>query len=247
MAASSKLARVEAKLFVRDPIALFFGLVFPGLLLLLLGLVYPGFDEPSADLGGDRFIDIYAPVTLGLGLATVGLVVLPPILGTYRQLGILRRFRTTPVSPARLLGAQLTVHTSVAIAAAAIAVTVAVVAFDLPFPESPVWFLIAFVLAVASIFAIGLLVGALVRSSTSGAAAGMGVYFPMLFFAGVWVPRTIMPDGLRTVSDLTAVGAAVQALEDSWFGITPSFTHILVMVAWTVVVGFLAVRLFRWE
>ena len=40
---------------------------------------------------------------------------------------------------------------------------------------------------------------------------------------------------------------AVQALDDSWFGITPSFTHLAVMIAYTVVVGFVAIRAFRWE
>ncbi len=52
MSATMNIARTEARLFARDPIALFFGLVFPGLLLLLLGLFFPGFDEPSADLDG---------------------------------------------------------------------------------------------------------------------------------------------------------------------------------------------------
>ena len=91
MTASAKLIETETKLFVRDPIGLFFGLVFPTVLLLLLGSLYPGFDEPSADLDGDRYIDVYSPVALVLGLATLGLVTLPPILGTYRQFGILRR------------------------------------------------------------------------------------------------------------------------------------------------------------
>ena len=117
MSTTMNIARTEAKLFARDPIALFFGFIFPGLLLLLLGLFFPGFDEPSADLGGDRYIDVYAPLVLALGLATLGLVTLPPILGTYRQFGILRRLRTTPVHPARLLWAQLAVHVGVAVAA----------------------------------------------------------------------------------------------------------------------------------
>ena len=54
MATSMKLTQVEARLFARDPVALFFGLVFPGLLLLVLGLFFPGFDEPSPDLDGRR-------------------------------------------------------------------------------------------------------------------------------------------------------------------------------------------------
>lgn len=247
MAISTNLARVETKLFLRDPIALFFGLLFPGLLLLLLGLFFPGFDEPSADLGGKTYIDIYAPIVLVLGLATLGLVTLPPVLGAYRQFGILRRLRTTPVHPARLLSAQLAVHIGIALAAAVIAIVVAVAVFDVPFPESPVWFVVSYVLAAASIFSLGLLVGAVAPTAATGQAIGMAIYFPMLFFAGVWIPRSIMPDGLRTVSDLTPLGSGVQALEDSWFGTTPGLTNLLVMAIWAIVVGFLAVRIFRWE
>ena len=247
MAISTNLARVETKLFFRDPIAMFFGLLFPGLLLLLLGLFFPGFDEPSADLGGMTYTDIYAPIVLVLGLATLGLVTLPPILGAYRQFGILRRLRTTPVHPSRLLSAQLVVHLGVAIAAAAIAIVVAVWVFDVPFPESPVWFAVSYVLAAASIFSLGLLVGAVAPTAATGQAIGMAIYFPMLFFAGLWIPRSIMPNGLRTVSDFTPLGSAVQALEDSWFGTMPSLTHLLVMAFWAIVVGLIAVRLFRWE
>ena len=152
MSATMNVARTEARLFARDPIALFFGLLFPGLLLLLLGLFFPGFDEPSTDLDGARYIDIYAPIALALGLATVALVTLPPILGTYRQFGILRRLHTTPVHPARLLRAQLVVHIGVALIAAAVAIVVAVAVFDVPFPESPVWFVVSYLLAAASIF-----------------------------------------------------------------------------------------------
>ncbi len=247
MSATMKLTQVESRLFLRDPIALFFGLIFPGLLLLALGYLFPGFDEPSADLDGARYIDVYAPLTLALGLATLGLVTLPPILGTYRQFGILRRLRTTPIHPARLLSAQLIVHLAVATLATILAIIVAVTAFAVPFPESPLWFVVAFLLAAASIFSIGLLVGALARTTVAGQSIGMGIYFPMLFFAGLWIPRSIMSDGLRTASDFTPLGAAVQALEDSWFGVTPSVANLAVMAAYAIIVGFIAVRVFRWE
>jgi ABC-2 type transport system permease protein len=244
---SLKLVETETRLFVRDPIWLFFGLVFPGLLLLLLGLFFPGFDEPSADLDGRTYIDVYAPIVLVLGLATLGLVTLPPILGSYRQFGILRRLSTTPVHPSRLLSAQLVVHLGVAVVAAALAITVAVAVFDVPLPQSPLWFAISYVLAAASIFSLGLLVGATAPTTNTALAIGMAIYFPMLFFAGVWIPRSIMPDGLRTMSTVTPMGSAVQALEDAWFGSAPSFANLLVMAIWAIVVGLIAVQLFRWE
>ena len=247
MAYSTKLIQTEAKLFARDPIALFFGLLFPGLLLLLLGLFFPGFTDSSPDLGDRAFIEVFIPVVLVLALATLGFVVLPPILATYRQFGILRRLRTTPVHPARLLRAQLVVQVVIAIIAAAITLAVGIVVFDVPFPQSPGWFVVSYLLAAASIFSVGLLVAALARTTAAGQAIGMAVYFPMLFFAGTWIPRIFMTEGLRTMSDLTPVGAAVQALEDSWTGVTPSLVTLLVMVVWAAVVGFLAVRVFRWD
>jgi ABC-2 type transport system permease protein len=56
-----------------------------------------------------------------------------------------------------------------------------------------------------------------------------------------------MPDSLRTVSDFSPLGAAVQALDDAWFGVTPSLLHLAVMVAYALVVGIVAIRVFRWE
>jgi ABC-2 type transport system permease protein len=247
MAATAELTKVEGRLFLRDPIGMFFGLVFPGLLLLALGLFFPGFDEPTVDLDFRSYIDVYSPMAIALGIATLGLVTLPPILGSYRQYGILRRLRTTPVHPVRLLTAQLVVHGAVAVAASIAAVSVAVLVFDVGFPDQPLWFLVAFVMAVTSVFSIGLLIGARARTLVAGQAIGMGIYFPLLFLAGLWIPRSIMPDGLRTVSDLTPLGSAVQALDDAWFGATPDLLHLLVMAGYTIVLGFLAVRLFRWE
>ena len=247
MSTPMKITLVEGRLFARDPIALFFGLVFPAALLLALGSFMPGFDEAYDDFDGLRLIDVYAPVTLALGLATLGFVTLPPILATYRQFGILRRLRTTPVQPSQLLWAQLAVHTVVAVLASIAAIAVAVVVFDVVVPQQPLWFVASFLLTAASVFALGLLVAAVARSASAATAIGMAVYFPMLFVAGVWVPRDVMPDGLRTVSDLTPLGAGVQAMHDSWFGLTPSPTDLGVLLVDALVVAAVAVRLFRWE
>lgn len=247
MSATMKLARMEARLFLREPIGLFFGLVFPALLLLGLGYLFPGFTDPAPELGGARYIDLYAPVAIAFGLAMLGLATLPPTLATYREFGILRRLRTTPLHPARLLRAQMYVQLTVAVIAGAAVVLVAVAAFDVPFPEQPVWMLLVFALTAVSMFASGLLIGSLAPTTQSAVAIGMATWFPMLFFAGLWIPRPMMSDTLRTISDYTPLGAAVEAMADAWFGMTPRLSHMGVMVVYSVVVGVVAVRFFRWE
>jgi ABC-2 type transport system permease protein len=247
MSATVKLTVLEGKLFLREPIALFFGLVFPTVLLLALGYFIPGFDEPATELDGARFIDIYSPIALALGLATLALVTLPPVLSSYRQFGILRRLQTTPIHPARLLTAQLVVNLIVAVLAAIMAIVAVVAAFDVPVPQRPLWFALSFLLTALCMLSFGMLVGAVARSSASATAIGMALYFPMLFFAGVWIPRSVMSEGLRSVSDVTPLGAAVQALEDSWFGEPPDPLSLAVLTVYTLIVGVLAVRVFRWD
>jgi len=247
MSALTKLIAVEAKLFAREPLALFWGLAFPALLLFALGQFFPGFRDPSSDLGGYRMVDLYAPIILSLGLATLAFTTLPAILSTYRERGVLRRLSTTPVHPARLVVAQLIVQVVIAALGCLLAVAVGVVVFDIMIPQNLAGFALAFVLAAASMFAVGLLIGAVAPTVASGQGIGMAVYFPMLFFAGVYFPRQAMPDGLRAVSDLTPSGAAVQALGDAWGGLAPTTSSLLVMAAIAVGASMLATMIFRWE
>jgi ABC-2 type transport system permease protein len=247
MSAITKLTRMEARLFLREPIGLFFGLFFPSLLLLGLGSLFPGFDERVPELGGLRAIDIYAPVAIAFGLAMLGIGTFPATLATYREAGILRRLRTTPLHPARLLRAQMSVQFAVEVVAAAAVITTAAAVFDVPLPREPVWFVLSFVLTAVAMAVTGLLIGSVSPTSQSAVAIGMAVYFPLLFFAGLWIPRELMSETLQTMSDFTPLGAAVQAMTDAWYGTTPSLLHLGVILGYILIVGFAAVRFFRWE
>ena len=63
-------------------VVVFFGLVFPALLLVVIGTVFPGATDPSPDFGGRSLVEIYAPVSIALGLATVALSLLPATLAS---------------------------------------------------------------------------------------------------------------------------------------------------------------------
>jgi ABC-2 type transport system permease protein len=247
MSALASLTKTEARLFVRDPMALFWGLAFPAGLLVIIGLVFPGAQDPSPDLGGSRLVDLYAPVALGLALATLGISVLPVILATARERGVLRRLATTPVHPARMVMAQLLVHLAVAVVSGILAVAIGIAFLNVTVPENLPGFILAFLLGAASLFGIGLLIGALAPTASSAQGIGLTVYFPLLFFAGVYFPREVMSDGLRQISDLTPSGAAVQALGDTWAGRSASASSLLVMAAFAIVTALVAIRFFRWE
>lgn len=247
MTALTTLTRAQIRVFLREPVAVGFGLVFPAVLLLVIGNVFPGATEVSPELGNRSLVEIYGPTVAVLGLLTLGIAMLPQELGLVRERGILRRLAVTPTHPRLLVAAHLTVQAVAVAIGTAGAVLVGVLAFDLPVPQRPGWFLLAFALSCAALLSIGALLGALVPTAQAGVGAGMLTYFPMMFFAGVYLPLEIMPTGLQTFSEWTPPGAAAQALSDAWAGATPSATGLLVLAATTVVAGGLATRFFRWE
>lgn len=68
-----------------------------------------------------------------------------------------------------------------------------------------------------------------------------------MFFAGLWLPRALMPPVLQTISNYTPLGAAVQAIQDSVLQGFPPAMPLLVLAAYPLVFGYLARRFFRWE
>ena len=122
---------------------------------------------------------------------------------------------------------------------------VANVAYAVPLPSQPVYYVVAFLLGMASLFAIGLLVAALAPSSRVATAVAIPMFFVVMFLGGVYLPRVYLPDILVKIGDFTPPG--VQGLQDAWLGTVPQVAPLLGMGLLTVVVGVLAVRLFRWE
>jgi ABC-2 type transport system permease protein len=242
----TKLTITEWKLFRREPAAMMFGLAMPIVLLIILGSI-PAFRKHKADLGGQRVIDLYVPIVIGMGLATLCLLLLPGAMAAYREKGVLRRISTTPVSPSRLLLARMLIDFPLALIVMILAVTIGVVAFGTKVPHQPVGFLIALVLTTLATQALGLIIAAVARTEGMGRGLGMVLYYPMLFCAGVWVPRADMPHVLRRVTEFTPMGSGVQALQDSIAGHWPAASQLGILVGFIVVAGALAARLFRWE
>jgi ABC-2 type transport system permease protein len=246
MSALSKLTVVESKLFLRDRVAVPLTLALPVLLVIAFGLI-PGIRDPDPDLGGQAPIELVAAIGVSIVLAMLGLSVLPTVLATYRERGILRRLGATPVHPAALLGAQLVVNAAVAVVSMALLVAVGGLAVGLPVPRQLAGFGLAFLLGVTALFAVGLVVAALAPTTRAATGIGMTLFFPSLFLAGVYVPREAMPAALQHVSDFTPLGAALQSFRDTWAGHLPSPLHLVTMAGYAVVAGVAAARYFRWE
>ena len=248
-AAFGQIVRNEARLVRRQPTNMIGSIALPVVLMIIFGEL-PSFRQPAAALGGLTGFDTYVPIVMVLGLTMLTLLGLPGPLVSYRELGILRRLSTTPVPPSWLLAAQVVVQLGIALAGLLIVNVVSVVAFGAPVPKSPAGLALSCLLAIGGLFALGLLIAALAPTANSVNAIGRLAFIPLMFFAGLWLPRALMPAVLQQISNYTPLGAAVQAIQGSMqTGFPPVFgsAPLLVLAAYTLVFAFLARRFFRWE
>ncbi|MEU3734245.1 ABC transporter permease [Streptomyces sp. NPDC033538] len=243
---NTAVLKTEIRLFGREPGSVFWILLFPTLLLAILGSV-PSFRETDPNLGGLRPVDAYVPVAVLLGLIVGGLQGMPPTIAGYRENGILRRMSTTPVRPAALLTAQMLVLGGGALLSALVTLAVGRLAFDVTLPGQPFGYLLALLLALGASLALGALLSALARTTKIATALGSTALFPAMFCAGVWLPVEAMPDVLGDIVGWTPFGAAAQALNDAAAGDWPGWAHLGVLAAWTVLLTAAASRWFRWE
>ncbi len=245
-APARRLLATETKLFLREPLALFWGVVFPLILIVVLGLASVH-SKPDPKLGGLRVIDVYVPIVMTMVLTVIALSVLPSTLATYREKGVLRRMSTTPIRPSLLLGSDVAISVAVILVALVLVAGVGRIAFNVNLPSQAAGFALTLVLGATAMLSLGAVIAAVARTARMATALGTIVFFPMMFFAGLWIPRATMPAGLRDVSDYTPLGAMVAAIQQTMRDQWPSAGHLVVLAVYAVVLAFAAARLFRWE
>jgi ABC-2 type transport system permease protein len=238
----------ELKLFTRGMAAIGLG-ISVGLPLLLL-IIFGGlrsFKTPVKAFGGLTTLDVYVPILLVTALAVLSLVAMPATQATYRELGYLRRLKTTPAGPVPVLAAELAVKLAVAALTVAVIVGVASFGYGVAAPRQVGGFLVAFLFAAAALMATGLFVAAV--APNAGAARGIGIvlFYLMMFFAGLWLPIPDMPQVLQHISHATPVGAAVPALQNAALGHWPTWLELVTMAGYAAGFALAAARFFRWE
>jgi ABC-2 type transport system permease protein len=245
MSASSAMFRSEARLLARNPGVMIWTAILPVAAAIVLGAI-PGLREPTDSLGGLSFFQVYQPILVLFAITLLAVQALPDVLTRYREMGVLKRLRTTPVSPALLLYAQLTL-TFVVAAGCMILMVVVPPFLGAAWPKNVPAFVLSYVLASWAMLGVGMVIASFFHNAKVAAGFGSALFFVLQFFAGLWIQRPLMPDWLRHISDFTPSGAAAQALTDSAAGHWPQVLHLVVLAAWGVVMSFVAIRQFRWE
>jgi ABC-2 type transport system permease protein len=242
-----KMTWMEVKLFLREPVGAFFTLAFPLMMLFLFGSIYG--NEPTPMFGGYGTIDISVPAYTAMIIATSGLMSITITMAAYRENGVLRRLRTTPVSPLVVLAAQVIVVFTMTSLGMVLLIVAGKLVYHMRF-DGNVWSVLGgFVLGSLSFFGLGFILASVLRTARTAQIVGMVLLYPMLFLSGAGFPRELLPETIKKVSTFLPLTYVVNLLRGLWIGEAWSqhITEVIVLVVMLVVGVLISAKMFRWE
>jgi len=242
-----KMTWMELKLFFREPIGAFFTLVFPLMMLFLFGSIYG--NEPSDYFNGYGTVDISVPAYTAMIIATTGLMSLAITMSAYRENGVLRRLRTTPISPLLILTAQVVVLLLMTIIGMVLLVIAGKLVYQMRFEGNVFDVFLGFILSSLSFFAIGFVIAGLMPNARTAQIVGMVILYPMLFLSGAGFPRELLPETIKKISTFLPLTYVVNLLRGLWIGESWAAhqTEVLVLVIILIVGVLVSIKVFRWE
>ena len=242
-----KMTLIEFKLFLREPMAAFFTLAFPLMMLFIFGSIYG--NEPTDFFGGRGSVDVSVPAYMAMIIGTVGLLSIPITISNYREYGILRRYRATPLRPYVILFATVLVNFVMTFLGVVLLIVAARLVYGLRFDGNALLVLVGFVLAALSFFSLGFVIASLSPTARVAQVAGMVVFYPMLFLSGAAIPQEVMPEGVRDLSRYLPLTHVVRLFQGVWFGdsLSEHLIEIAVLAGVLVVGTIIAAWTFRWE
>jgi ABC-2 type transport system permease protein len=212
-----KLTWIELKLFLREPLSLAMALAFPILVQVVMAGVFGRDDPVSRKLfKGVIGIDYYTPSSMAVVIAALGLISLPVRLATYRERGILRRFQSSSIPAWTLFSSLAVVTLAVSLVGMVVMIVLALTVYGGHTPESPLAFLLGFLLGALAFLAIGAFLGAALPNAGTAQGVGMSLFFFMMFVSGAGPPLDVMPDYMHIVSDFNPLTHVVNIVQDPW-------------------------------
>jgi ABC-2 type transport system permease protein len=241
-----KLTWLEIKIFIREPLGVFGTVGMPVIMFVVLGRLIGAGRRPFGPISAE-FSNSILPVIGGLLIAIGAAQSLVAIVAIYRESGILKRLRATPLRPETILTAHVLVKlllTSLTIAAMLAAGRRYLPAGD-GFPV--LGFVLALLLGTLSILSVGFVVASLVPTARFAQPIASLIFYPMMALA--LIPAQVMPWWLWAISRVSPLTSAVSLLQGVVAG-HPWSAHlvdigmlVVVFAAWTA----LSARVFRWE
>ncbi len=242
-----KLMIVQMKLYLREPAATFFTIVFAPMLLLLFGTIYG--NKPTPFFGGRGMVDVSVPSYIALIIISVGFMGIPIATAANREAGVLRRFRITPLRPAAYILSNITAYYVMTAVGVVALVIIGKAVYGMKFEGHVLSVWGGFTLSSLAFFALGYLIAGAASTARIAQAIGMVAAFPMMFLSGSAIPLEVLPPSVRQIAQFIPLTHVVTLMRGLWIGHpwTQHLTEVAVLGGVLFIGLILAARLFRWE
>jgi ABC-2 type transport system permease protein len=244
----SKLTWIEIKVFLREPLGAFGTIGVPVLVFLVLGRVVSGRLTPPS-LAASSFIHVGLPVLASLLIAISAVLSLVTIISIYREGGILKRLRATPLRPQTILTAHVIVKLMLTATTLALMVLAGKRYYQVGVHVPVFSFTIALLISTGSILSIGFLIASIVPTARFAQPIGAIILYPMIAVSGLFTPVESLPPMLHALARVLPLTYAVPLLQGIWNGDAWS-AHVGDVAALAVVFVIctaLSAKVFRWE
>ncbi|MBP2323283.1 ABC-2 type transport system permease protein [Kibdelosporangium banguiense] len=196
-------------------------------------------------------IQYLTPGILSWAVASAGVFGSALTFVAWRKKQVLRRLWLAPVSPLTVLGSRISVTLGVAVVQAVLFIGIATLPlFGLKLSGTWALSIPVFLFGMLAFFAIGLLIGSFAKTEEAANGAAQIVILPMAFLSGTFFPIDRAPGWLQTVSEIFPLRHMNDGMQDFLVrgkGVEALLLPCGILLAFTLVIGFIATRLFRWD
>jgi ABC-2 type transport system permease protein len=243
-----KLTWIEIKVFMREPLGAIGSIGIPVLLYVVMGRIISSRPVPPS-FAASGFSVVHLPVLIALLISINTVLSLVTIISIYREGGILKRLRATPLRPQTILAAHVIVKLLLTAATLAL-MFLAGKRYFTPGMHVP-WFsfTIALLISTWSILSIGFVIASLVPTARFAQPVGAVILYPMIALSGLFVRIADLPPVLRSVARALPLTYALRLLEGIWIGDSwlAHLNDVAALTALFLVFTAISARVFRWE
>lgn len=243
-----KLTWLEIKIFLREPLGVVGTVGLPVLVYVGLGrLLGPRVGRASPEV--PRAVSVDLPILSVLLIVASAVLSLVAIIAIYREGGILRRLRATPLRPHTILTAHVLAKLLFTLVTLAVMVLAGRRYFPIPAAVPIVSFTVALLFTTVSLLSLGFLIASVVPTARFAQPIGTLVLYPMIGLSGLFVPIESLPPLLRALARVLPLTYAVSLLKGIWRGEgwSAHFGDVAVLTATFLVLMAASSRVFRWE
>jgi ABC-2 type transport system permease protein len=244
-----KLTWLEIKIFLREPMGAFGSILLPVLVFVIVGRVLGGRTPSTPGFAVANFLHTGLPVFVAILIALSGVTSLVTIISIYREGGILKRLRATPVRPLTILTAHVLVKLLLSLTTLALMMLAGKRYYPVDIHVPVLGFAFALLISTWSILSMGFVIASIVPTARFAQPIGAAILYPMLGVCGLFVPIHSLPPLLQTVARVTPLTYAVSLLQGMWKGESwlGHWGDIVALLAIFVICSAVSAKVFRWE